>query len=821
MDRFWRDFKHSLRGLAGNPGFTVASVLTLALGIGAATAIFSVVHGVVLRPLPFREPDRLVAVWETNLERDFAKSRTTAANYLDWRVQNQVFEEMGVFGARGFNLTGRGEPELLRGARVSAGYFRALGVEPIAGRTFLPEENEPGGERAVVLSHGLWRSRFGAETDIVGRSILLNDDPYIVVGVMPSGVYPSWPSSTGKMRFLPQYHQIWVPMVFDDRLRGERGSHLFGVVARLRVGFSRQQAQAEMDTIAHRLEREYPVFNKGMGIRLDPLADEVVGDVRLALFVLLGAVALVLLIACANTASLLLARGSARHKEIAIRTALGAGRLELVRQLLVESLVLGLLGGGVGIFLAKLGISGLTRLSPQELPRLSEVGIDLTVLVFALFLSLLAGLLFGLTPALQLARRNFNEALKEGGRSSGQGSTRPRLRPLLVIAEVGLAVTLVIGAALLIKSFRRLMEVDPGFRAGNILVVDLVLSPTKYSEWHQISSFHSRLLEQIRSMPGVRHAALGYDHPLETNWYDDFLIEGRPDPQPGETPLAIYRPVGVDYFRTLGITLARGRPFGERDDPDHPGAVIINESLAARHFPDEDPIGRRFLVDGPSYPWGDAMPGAFEIVGIVSDVRFFGLARESEPAFYLPARQHPLPDMSVFVGTERDPLELVESLRREVWALDPDQPIAQVTTMDDVLGASVAQPRFNTLVLGLFGVAALLLAAVGIYGLLSYTVSHRTHEIGLRIALGARGRDMIHHFVGRALVLASVGIGLGLAGAVALTRVVGSLLYGVSTTDPETFAGVALFAALVAGLASYVPARRAARVDCMVALRYE
>jgi putative ABC transport system permease protein len=487
----------------------------------------------------------------------------------------------------------------------------------------------------------------------------------------------------------------------------------------------------------------------------------------------------------------------------------------------VESSVLGLLGGGVGILLAELGIDVLIRLSPREIPRLADVGLDLTVLVFAVVLSLLTGIVFGLAPAFQLSRGDFQEALKEGGRSSGQASTKRGARPLLVVAEVGLAVMLVIGATLLTKSFRRLMEVDPGFRADNVLVMELVLPQTKYPEWHQISLFHSRLLERIRAMPGVRQAALGYDHPLETNWYDDFLIEGRPEPEPGEVPLAVYRPVGADYFRALGITINRGRPFSERDDPENPGAVVINQSFAAQYFPDEDPIGKRLIVDGPSYLWGEAMPRSFEIVGIAGDVRFLGLARESEPALYLPARQHPLPDMSVFVRTVRDPLELVEPLRRQVWSLDPEQPIARITTMEGVLRASIAQPRFNMLVLGLFGAAGLLLAVVGIYGLVSYTVSQRTREIGLRMALGARGGDVMRHYVGRALVLAAFGVGLGLAGAVALTRVAQSLLFGVSTTDPTTFAGVALFVTLLVLVASYVPARRASQVDCIVALRYE
>ena len=821
MDPIFRDFKYALRGLARSPGFTSAAVLTLGLGIGAVTAIFSIVHGVILQPLSYREPDRLFAVWETKLETDAGKSRLTAANYLDYRRQNQVFEELALFGSVGFNLTGQGEPELLRGARVSAGYFPVLGVEPLLGRTFLAEEDQPGGEPVVVLGYGLWQRRFGAASDVLGRTISLDGNPYTVVGVMPSGVYPSRPASTGTMRFLPQYNDLWVAIVFTERLRGERGSHVFGAIGRLKEGISRAEAQAEMDVIARRLEQEYPGFNQGEGALLSPLADEVFGDVRPALFILLGAVALVLLIACGNVAGLVLARGSARQKELAVRASLGAGRLDLIRQLLAESVLLGLFGGILGTVLAAVGVDVLVRLSPQEIPRLPQVGMDFAVLAFAFIVSLLTGIVFGLTPALRLSRTDFQEELKEGGRSSAEVSAQRGLRPLLVVAEVALAVMLVIGGGLLMKSFRQLAAVNPGFGGAKVLAMDLMLSPSKYSQWHEISSFHTRLLESFRAVPGVRSAALGYDLPLETNWYDDFLIEGRPEPEPGEVPMAVYRPVGAGYFRSLAIPLMGGRPFNERDDPEHPGAVIINESLVNQYFPNEDPLGKRLLIDGPSYPWGDAMPSSFEIVGIVRDVKFNGIGHASEAAFYVPARQHPLPDMSVFVRAEGDPLDLLPALQRELWALDPDMPIAGVTTMEDLLSGSIALPRFNTLVLGLLGATALLLAAIGIYGLLSYTVSQRSHEIGIRMALGARSSDVVQLVVRQGLFLTLLGLGLGLVGAAGLTRAMESLLFGVSKTDPATFLAVAAFVTVVALLASYLPARRASRVDCMTALRHD
>jgi putative ABC transport system permease protein len=608
-------------------------------------------------------------------------------------------------------------------------------------------------------------------------------------------------------------------MTLDESSRANRRSHIYGVIARLKNESSLQSARAEMDTIARGLERQYPRWNQDAGIQVVPLTDEVVGNIRPALLVLFGAVACVLLIAGVNVASILLARSAARQRETAIRIALGASKLELLREYLCESIAVALIAGGLGTVLASVGIDVLLELIPEEVPRQSEVAITDAVLGFVLIASMVTGVLLGLVSAFQSFHLDLQQSLKDGGRSFIGSSGKHRFRRILVVAEVGLATALLVGSALLIQSYWRIRQVDPGFRNKNVLMLDLLLPRSSYADWHEITSFYSRLLEGVASLPGVRSVAMAYDHPLETSWYNGFSIEGRT--QIDIEPVGKYRPVSPGYFRTMGITLLRGRSFNGEDDPHHPGVVIVNEALAMEYFADDDPIGQWLTIDPPSAIWGDVMPKRFEVIGVVADLRFSGLEGDVEPAYYLPAAQSPLRDMSIAIRTESAPLHLVEKVRQEVWTLDPDLPVSGVTTMSAVLEAAVAQPRFNMLLLGLFGAMSLLLAAIGIYGLLSYTVSQRTNEIGIRMALGAQRVDITGLVVGHGLRLTLMGLGLGCLLALGLTWIMKSLLFGVSATDPMTFVAVAVFLAGVALLASYLPARRASRVDPLAALRME
>jgi putative ABC transport system permease protein len=814
-----RDLRFGARMLLKHPGFTTVAVTTLALGIGANTAIFSVVNAVLLRPLDYREPNRVVALWE-NVPAKGGRWRVAPANFFDWKKQSQVFEEVAAFGASTLNLTGAGEPAQLSGSRVSEGYFGALGVGPALGRAFLPEEYEPGKGQVVILGHTLWRGRFGSDPNVLGKTVRLDGTAYTVVGVMPAGVYPTWPT-TSKISFDASRQEYLVPMSFSPAWASNRSSHVLGVVARLKGGVTIERARADMSLIARRLEDAYPSNNTGAGALVNPLADEVVGDVRPALLVLLGAVGLVLLIACANVASLLLAQLAARRREVAIRAALGAGRARLVRQFLIEGALLSLAGGASGALLAAWGVDLLLKVMPSEIPRLDQVGVDARVLLFTLALSALTSLVFGFAPALQASRADLRETLKEAGRAGGASPSRQRFRRLLVVAQVALAVVLVVGAALLVKSFRRLREVDPGFNPERVAVLSLSLPQSKYAEWQKISGFYSQLVERVRALPGVRSATIAYDNPLTSNWLDSFTIEGRPEPQAGDTPVECFRPVGHEYFRTVGIELVRGRHFEEQDDPAHTGAAIINEAFARKYFPGEDPLGKRLLTQTPARMTNGPMPTAFEIVGVVRDTKFKGLSAESSPAFYVPARQFPLSNMVVMARVDGDPAAYAQALRDSVWSLDRDQPINAVTTLDAIVAEDIAQPRFNMLLMGLFGALALLLAAVGVYGLLSYTVAQRTREIGVRIALGAQGRDIFSLTLRQGVAPALAGVFVGLAAAFALTRFLSSLLYGTGANDLSTYAFVAALLTAVALLACYLPARRATKVDPMVALRYE
>ena len=818
MHTLWQDVRYGARMLLKNPGVTAIAVITLALGIGANTAIFSVVNAVMLRPLSYKNPDRLVSLWEKVPEH--GRWRVTPANFFDWKKQNTVFEDMAAFGSWTMNLTGDGEPEQLLGTRASAGYFSVVGVEPVLGRSFFPEEYQPGKGQVVILGHSFWQRRYASDQNIIDKAITLDGASYTVVGVMPSGIYPVWPTTSGRISFDPNEQEFWTPMSFSAEWAGVRTAHVLGVVGRLKPGIAIEQAQAEMNTIGARLEKEYAA-NRGEGIIVNAFMNEVVGNVKPALLTLLGAVGLVLLIACANIAGLLLAQHASRGKEIAIRAALGAGRSRLVRQFFIEGLLLSLMGTVLGIALAKFGIDLILRLIPPQFPRFSQTQLDLRVLGFTIALSLVTCLAFGLIPAWQASKPDLQGTLEQGRRIAGPGAKRQRLRQLLVVFQISLAVMLVISAGLLVKSFWRLQQVDPGFKPDKVLSLTLSLPGSRYADTKQINAFYNKLIEGISGLQGVESAAIAYDHPLQANWVDAFSIEGRPVPHLGEWPSANFNPVSWDYFRTVGTQILSGRAFTAQDDSDHPGVAIVNEAFVRRFFHHEKVLGQRLGLSAPARIWKNQRLTSFEIVGIARDVKSAGLNVDADPAYYVPANQAPLTDMTILVRTRNDPTALTPALRNAVLSIDPNQPIANISTMEKIVADSIAQPRLSMWLMGLFGALALLLAAVGIYGLLSYAVTQRTQEMGIRMALGARGRNLFSLILKQGLGLVLIGQVFGLIGALALTRVIRTLLFGVTPTDATTFVVVSAVLAGVALLACYFPARRATKVDPLVALRYE
>ncbi len=806
METLWQDLRYGARMLTRNPGFTAVAVLTLALGIGANTALFSVIDAVLLRPLPYADSDELVVVWESH---DGERNSISIPNFDDWRDQNRVFSHIALFRGRNYNLTGTDQPERLRAGVASGSFFRLLGVEPLLGRAFQPKDDRAGAERVVVLSYGLWHRRFASDPAVVGQAITLDGDLHTVIGVMPPGFrHPDIDRA-----------QMWLPVSFDTQYmlaRESRGNHSYQAVARLAPGVSLPQARAEMQTIARRLEQDHPDSNTGTGALVFPLLEELVENVRPALLVLLAGVGLVLLIACANLTNLLLARAAGREKEIAIRAALGAGRTRLLRQLLTESLLLAVLGGLLGVLLALWGVDLLVRLAPGNIPRLEQVGINAPVLGFTLLLSLATGLFFGLAPALQSSRPDLHHSLKEGGRTSAAAGRR-RLRSLLVVAEVALSLMLLIGAGLLLRSFVRLLDVNLGFQPANVLTARVSLPDAAYPEDEDVAAFQQEVLRRLESLPGVHSAGLVTPLPLSgAQIAVGITIEGKPEPPPGEGPYARFRSVGGDYFRTLGIPLLRGRAFTSADTQAAPRVAVINQTLARLNWPGEDPLGKRVAIGDPAEgaPWRT-------VVGLVPDVKYRSLEHEPEPEMYVPGAQSPMDWIYFVVRTEGDPVSLAPALRQQIASLDPNLPVFAVGTLEQLVTRSVGQRRFTMLLLGSFAALALLLAVVGIYGVMSYAVSRRTHEIGIRVALGAQRDDILKLVGGQGMALALLGVGLGLAGAFAVTRFLSSLLFGITPTDPLTFAGVAFVLAAVALLACYLPARRATRVDPMVALRYE
>ncbi|MEK6299557.1 MAG: ABC transporter permease [Acidobacteriota bacterium] len=818
METFLHDLRYGSRMLLKRPGFTAVAVLALALGIGANSAIFSVVNGVVLRALPYKDPEALMMVWNRRpllqAQAGMNEFPVSAADFVEWRDQNQVFEQIAAFHTQPFNITGAGEPEFLGGVRSSAGLFSLLGVEAKLGRTFLPEEDQPGAGHVVILSPGLWERRFGSDPQIIGQKLTLNDEPYTVIGVMPPGFqFPRKGEMPAGYQF-PRQADLYTPLAWTPAQVGNRGRNFLAVVGRLKPQVGIAQAQAGMHEIAERLTQQYPQFNSNKEVFIVPLHQQVIGKVRTALLVLLGAVAFVLLIACANVANLLLARAASRQKEIAIRTALGASRWRVIRQLLTESVLLSLAGGTLGLLLAMWGIDLLLAISPANLPRVDAIGVDGRVFGFTLAISLLTGIVFGLVPAIQASKPDVNEALKEGGRASSVSHNR--FRGALVVSEVALSLVLLIGAGLMIRSFVRLLNSSPGLDPENVLTLDVGLPRTKYTGPQQVA-FFQQVIERLRALPGVKSAGAVYPLPLSgAEEGMGFGIEGRADSAPGERYNAGPRWVSPGYFNTMGIALMKGRELSERDGGDSPRVLLINEAMAARYFPDEDPIGKRVAFDQVNNA-----PNWREIVGVVGDVKHSAMDSDPKPEMYFPFTQYPSFFMTLVVRTSGDPLNLVAAARSEVLAVEKNQPISNVHTMEELLSNSIAQRRFNMLLLSVFAGVALLLAAVGIYGVMSYSVAQRTHELGVRMALGARTSHVLALVVKQGMTLALIGVGIGLAASFALTRVMASLLYGVSATDPLTFSVIALVLASVAFLACYLPARRATKVDPMVALRYE
>ncbi|MEK6301903.1 MAG: ABC transporter permease [Acidobacteriota bacterium] len=808
METLFQDLRYGARMLLKQPGFTLIAVIALALGIGANTAIFSVVNAVLLTPLPFAEPDRLTIVYETNLQRGSTRSPASYPNFADWRDQNHAFERMSSYHLADFILTGEGDPALIQGAVVNADLFPLLGVAPILGRSFLPEEDKPGDTgRVVMLSHRLWQTRFNADPNMPGRSLVLDGKHYTVAGVMPAGF--QFPIGSDPV-------ELWSTAAIDFEMFAQRGAHYMQVIARLKPDVTLAQAQAEMDGIAGNLEQQYPDENSHRGVNLVPALESMVGDVRPALLILLGAVGCVLLIGCANVANLLLARATTRHKEMAIRVALGASRWRVVRQLLTESVLLSMTGGALGLLMAMWGTDVLVSLSKNDLPRAGQIGLDGRVLGFTFLVSILTGVIFGLVPALHSSKTELTESLKEGGRGSTEGARRNRLRAVLVVGEVAIAIVLLAGAGLLIQSLRRLQQVDPGFNPRNILTFSIGLPSVKYKPEQQID-FYRELMVRIGSLPGVRSASAGYPLPMGGDRMRvTFETEGRPIAK-GDLPATEIRTIGLDYFKTLGIPVTNGRDFTERDDKRAPAVVIVNEAFARQFFPGEDPIGK--LIK-PGITADDEHPTMREIVGVVGNVKHLRLSAEADPEAYEPHAQLTF-DMAVLVKTDADPHSIAGAVQGELMAMDKDLPAYNFRTLDEYLSASVAQPRFITLLLAVFAGLALLLTAVGLYGVMSYSVNQRTHEIGIRMALGAGRGDVLKLVVGQGMVLTAIGVVVGLGGAFFLTKLLESLLFGVTATDPATFAAIALLLAGVALAACFVPARRAAKVDPMVALRYE
>ena len=809
VEDLWLDLRYGLRTLRKAPAFTAVAALTLAICIGANTAIFSFVEGVLLRPLPYDEPDRIVTLLYDGW------NPVSPADFLDWRQQQQSFERIAAAQAWGGTLTGGDRPEAVLGLRVSEDLFPLAGVQPLVGRTFRPEEFQPGQDRAVVLSYNLWQRRFGADRNVLGQSLIIDGKTYTVIGVMPHKF--QFPSFWGKV-ITAEKIEMWSPLTLADRVNDRTGRSL-RVFARLKPGITVPQAQAEMDAISGSLEKAFPETNTGKFVKVDLLIEKVVGNVRLALLALLSAVAFVLLIGCTNVANLLLARAARREKEFAVRFALGASRGRIVRQLITETLLLFVTGGIFGLVLAYWGLDLLKALVGTEVPRSHEIGLHAGSVVFTFIVSLLAGALFGLVPALQTAKPDLTESLKEGARASEAGRGG-RFRKLLVISEVSVAFVLLIGAGLIMRTFVRLQEVDPGFNPRNVLKFSLSVAGRYQKE--QRRAFYQEIIQEIEALPGVQSVSAINHLPLVGDmWSGQITIEGRPQPALGEETSSTYRVCYPAYFSTMGIPFLRGQDFTSHEVLGSPGAVIINEALAQRAWPDEDPIGKRILLGAPK-----STPNWLTIIGVVKNVKQRNWTADPLNEIYLPYGQYQFDrdyfaGMTLVIRSDRDPRQIASAIQSTVLRIDRSLPIGDMATLDEVIANTLWQPRFNLMLVGIFAVVGLLLATIGIYGVVSYSVSERTNEIGIRMALGAQARDVLRLVIGQGMKLAVIGVAIGLTAALVLTRLIEKLLFGVSSTDPATFVSIALLLTGVALLACYVPARRATKVDPLVALRYE
>ena len=806
MSNLTQDLRYGLRGLLRQPVFTLVAVISLALGIGANTAIFSLVNAVLLKPLEFSEPERLVVVWEANPSIDVGQDEVAVGNFVDWKAQNRVFDEMGALSFRSFNITGDGEPEKVQAYGATANFFPLLGVPPALGRNFLPEEDKDGGPKVMILSYGLWQRRYGGDRGILGKDIILNGHKHTVVGVMPK-----------TFRFLHGLTGLWVPAAFAAEELTMRDGQNLTVVARLKPGMTAEQAQADIGTITARIAKDHPdEMSPSMSAAVVPLSEQVTGQSRRPLIMLLVAVGFVLLIACANTANLLLSRATSRRREIAVRSAVGATRGRIVRQLLTESLILSAFGGGLGLVVAAFSFEFLKTLIPPGLVA-GTLRIELRVLGYALLVSVLTGIIFGLVPALQASRVDLNEALKQGGGRTGLGSAGGRLRGALVITEVALALVLLVGAGLLIQTVSHLRNQYSILQPENLLTVRTVLQG-KYQEPAKRWAFYDDVLAKVKALPGV--VSVGYTTSVPLQWpggSNGFAMEGT-QPPPNVATNALHRQVSADYFTTMGIPLREGRYLDTRDDQNSQRVLIVNETMARKYWPTESAMGKRIKFGEDDAPW-------ITIVGVVADVRQMGMDQPVKGEMYLPYRQVTMfpfyKPRDLVIRTARDPLQLVAAVRREVHAVDADQPVSNIATLDELLNQGTQRRRVGMMLLVAFAALSLLLAVMGIYAVLAFFVTQHRPEIGVRVALGAQRRDILGLVLKKGMGLALTGVAIGLAVAFSLTRLMASLLFGVSASDPTTFVAFALILTGVALLACYIPARRATKVDPLLALRYE
>jgi putative ABC transport system permease protein len=809
-DEMFQDLRFGLRMFFKQPLFSMIAVITIALGIGANTAIFSVVNSVLLRPLPYRIADRIVAIQEVSPEGK--KVQITPANFLDWRAQNNSFEHLAAIFTRGANIDGNGGAERIDLAVTSADFFDVFGQQAQSGRLFVPDDEKPGHPPIAVISHGLWQRRWGGDPGAVGQSIILDGVNYTIVGIAPPGF--QFPDKTEAwlppLRFAPA-----VTSTMD--VTQVRGWGFLSAVALLKPGVTLRQAQDEMESITARLREQYPQTNNNRFDRVESLHTHLVGDTGSILWLLLGAVCLVLLIACANVANLMLVRSTARQKEIAIRTALGASRLRIVRQLLTESVMLSLCGGALGLFLAWSGVDFLTRLLPKDFPRLQDINLDMRVLGFTLVVSLITGVVFGFAPAWQVSHTDVNESLKDSVRGSS-GGTGNKLRSVFVVAEVALSLVLLVGAGLLFRTFVQLQSVKAGFDPQRVLTVKLNPSGANFKEDPQFTSYFKQVEERLRAIPGVESVGAINTLPLAKGPTFAYRIEGRPETSVDQWPHANYRSVTPDYFRTMSIPILQGRALTETDDLTHPLVVLMNQAAADSSFSGENPIGKRVGFGGTDR---NGQPVWFEVVGVVSNTRSLELQEEPQPEIYLSYQQDVFSEMSFALRTHTEPAALASATREAVQGVDPSQPVTALRTMDQIVSESITQPRFNLTLLTVFGAIALILSAAGIYGVVSYAVAQRTHEIGIRMAIGAKEQDLVLLMMKQGMQPALIGVMIGVGSALALTRLMNSLLFGVGATDPITFATLTVTLAVVAAVACYLPARRAAKVDPVIALRSE